>query len=102
MAEDGSALFLFEKQVVSGRVVIKPISLNFIRHLIGVHAVVVLERFQDFFVYGNRILTDDNRRSVGRLMLNLVVPRVCTDVLDSEAVFRLWVEDHRDQVLALG
>lgn len=86
-------------QIVRRRDVGKLVAFDFLLATLDVNLVVTLENLEDVHVDGYGILADDYTCLL--LRLDLVVPRVISDVLDSEALGRIWIQDARYQVLGL-
>ena len=77
-SKDACSLFSLEEQVVSCSCVVKSVALDLLLSNLRLYLMVTFEHAQDLRVSRNRFFTQENWRCVGRLMFNLLVPRVCS------------------------
>ena len=63
--------------------------------------MVINKHIHDLSVYRNRLLAEEDRRSIGRLVIIDSVPRMIPDILDRIARGRIWIKNVADEVLCV-
>lgn len=95
LPQDARTLFAFQQQVVSCRDVVELVSFDLLLSLRWFYVMVFLEYRRDLRIDRYRLLPEEYRRGIGRLMLNLSVPGVSTDVSNCKSLFRIRVKNFR-------
>lgn len=99
LTEDAGSLLSLRNQVVRRGVVVESVSLHVRLALFHVDIVVLFEQLEDFRNHGDDVAAHDDALLLVRL--NLVVPRMGSDVFDGEPLGGIRVQNQIDQVFGL-
>ena len=99
LTENSCAFLSFKQQVICSCYVIEFISFDLLLSLRWFNGVVFLKHPCNLWINWDRLFTKEDWWSVRRHVLDLVEPRMVSDILDRKAMLWVGVEDFSNQVL---